>query len=219
MIKYTAIVPIKKLSKGLKNKNFKLLNGIPLYKYTINSALKSKIDKILITSDKDFTSIYKNERIIFDSRPEYLLKDNVDNLKVVSYILKKYSFIDNFVLLQPTSPLRTFKDINNSIEIYEKKKLKSLVSVTMVKNYPFIFNSKNDYQIIINKTFNSTNRQNYKTKAYSVNGAIYISNSNNFLKQKSFFIKNDTGYYLMPFSRSIDIDYKDDFNLVKKIIV
>ena len=139
MIKYTAIVPIKKLSKGLKNKNFKLLNGIPLYKYTINSALKSKIDKILITSDKDFTSIYKNERIIFDSRPEYLLKDNVDNLKVVSYILKKYSFIDNFVLLQPTSPLRTFKDINNSIEIYEKKKIKVIGKCHNGKKLPIYF--------------------------------------------------------------------------------
>ena len=40
MSKFVSIIPLRKGSKGIKNKNTKLLNGAPLYLYTINQSIR-----------------------------------------------------------------------------------------------------------------------------------------------------------------------------------
>ena len=49
------------------------------------------------------------------------------------------------------------------------------------------------------------------------NGAIYISDVKHFLKSESF-VTNDTLGYLMPESRSLDIDDKKDFDIFKNLV-
>ena len=57
-MRFLAIIPARKGSKGIKNKNFKLFNGKPLVYWTIKSAKKSKyLNKILVSTD---SSIIKN---------------------------------------------------------------------------------------------------------------------------------------------------------------
>ena len=51
-MKKIAIIPARSGSKGIKNKNIKILNNHPLIYYTINSAIKSKI----LSADDDYTS-------------------------------------------------------------------------------------------------------------------------------------------------------------------
>ena len=51
-MKNLAIIPARSGSKGLKNKNIKLLNGKPLLAYSIEAALKSKcFDSIIVSTD------------------------------------------------------------------------------------------------------------------------------------------------------------------------
>ena len=72
------IIPARKNSKGLKNKNIKKLNGIPLIKYTVNLAKKSKqIKKIYIsTDDERIIKLFKNDKFV--NIP--VLKSNPSNL-------------------------------------------------------------------------------------------------------------------------------------------
>ena len=51
-MKRIALIPARKGSKRIKNKNIKLLNGHPLIAYTIIAAKKSKLfDKIFVVTD------------------------------------------------------------------------------------------------------------------------------------------------------------------------
>ena len=53
MHKIIAFIPARKGSKGLKNKNFRKINGKSLLEITINSAKKVKIiDNIYISTDR-----------------------------------------------------------------------------------------------------------------------------------------------------------------------
>ena len=56
------IIPARGGSKSIPLKNIKLLKGIPLIEYTIQTALKSKlIDKLIVSTDhQDIIKICKN---------------------------------------------------------------------------------------------------------------------------------------------------------------
>ena len=61
MIKRLAIIPAKKISKRIKNKNLKLFKGKPLLYYPIKAAKQSKIfDTIHISSDSEKILNYSN---------------------------------------------------------------------------------------------------------------------------------------------------------------
>jgi CMP-N-acetylneuraminic acid synthetase len=111
--------------------------------------------------------------------------------------------------------LTNVEDINRAIELYFKKKAKSLISI--VKNnkpIEWFLEKKINNKITpyINKNFRS-NRQQTK-QLYIPNGAIYIFNSANLIKNNSYF-NNLTYSYVMPKSRSIDIDDKIDFQIAE----
>ena len=112
-MKYLAIIPARKGSKRIKNKNIKRFNREPLINWTIRSALKSKcFDKIFVSTDSvKIQKIAKKFKLECPYlRKASLAKDNSsshDVIKdVVNYYKKNY-VPDAIVLLQPTSPLRT----------------------------------------------------------------------------------------------------------------
>ena len=134
--KILCIIPARKNSKGIKNKNFKKINGKPLIFYPIKASLKSRfIDRIIFSSD---SKIYQKFAIKLGAdspfiRSKKLSTDKIptfDVLKDVLYKLNKNRFFyDIIVLLEPTSPFTTSQDIDNAIKIIVDKKFNSLVSV------------------------------------------------------------------------------------------
>ena len=119
-----AIIPARKGSKRLKNKNIFLLNKSPLIEYTIMAAKKSNfIDKIIVSTDsKKFLSIAnKNGIKVNKLRPKKLSEDNTPTIDVIKYETKKLKKNYFILVLQPTSPLRSTLEIDKSIEIFYKK--------------------------------------------------------------------------------------------------
>ena len=120
------IIPARSGSKRLKNKNILKLANKPLIFHTIESALKSKyIDKVILSTDSaEIASICKKLDVLIPFyRPDYLSNDSASTVDTVIYtldrLIKEYKFkISNFILLQPTSPLRNEIDIINAIEIF-----------------------------------------------------------------------------------------------------
>lgn len=125
-----AIIPARKGSKGLKNKNIKLINKKPLISYTIEAAIKSsKITEIFIsTNDLRVIKIASSYNINTPFlRPNKLATDKspaietyLDSIEKLNMNLKKKH--KNFVVLLPTSPLRSVNDIDKAIEVFQKKK-------------------------------------------------------------------------------------------------
>ena len=88
-------------------------------------------------------------------RPKNLSKDNTKTIDVVINLLKKIEKVRNYkpdiiVLLQPTSPLRSNKDIDNAIKLFIKSNATSLVSTV---NLPHNFNPESIMRLKNNKLY------------------------------------------------------------------
>jgi CMP-N,N'-diacetyllegionaminic acid synthase len=214
-----ALIPARGGSKGIKNKNIKPFCGLPLIAHTINQAKKVKhIDQIIVSTDSDNIkeiALKYGANVPFN-RPANLSDDNATNIDVVLHAIEKFNS-DIFILLQPTSPLRTSIDIDHSLQLLFKRQVKIVISTCKVKNYNFSFTLKSSGFISNSKKLNtlSTNRQDHE-QYFSVNGAIYAAYSNYFSKSKSFFTPK-TFSYEMPLSRSVDIDDMTDWEFAKKL--
>jgi len=218
MNKFISIIPLRKGSKGIKNKNTKLLNGIPLYIYTINQSsrlfekciVNTNIEEIL---NKKFTS-----NIDTFKREEKYSGDKTSMQEVLNDLFCKLNLVDyNAVLLQATSPLRSDQDIINAINLYKTKQYSLVLSVKATEKNVLKYGiKKNNFFKPLHKKSLFKNRQELP-KVLSPNGAIYVFSIKDFLKYKDF-PSNKIGFYEMPLERSIDIDNIEDFRKVSKII-
>lgn len=222
-----AIIPARGGSKGLPGKNIKAINGKPLIWYTINAAKKSKfIGKIIVSTDDDgIANISKSFRAeIPFMRPKELARD--DSLAIDNYIYTinklnegfKYC-IEEFIVLQPTSPLRTSLDIDNAVKIFKEKKADSVISVSEAIHPP-IWAKRIDSKGILMNYFDikigNKNRQEIE-KAYMPNGAIFVFKYS-LIKEKYSYYSDKTYPYVMPLERSIDIDSKLDFEFAEYLM-
>ncbi len=212
------IIPARGGSKGIKRKNIKLLAGKPLIAWTIEEAKKSKyIDRLIVsTDDKEIIdiSIEWGCEVPF-IRPSRFAKDKTPGIAPVHHALgelpERYDYV---VLLQPTSPLRTVKDIDGGI----KKGIgnKTCVSVTEATENPsqMFYSEGFNMRPVIEESY--VCRQDMP-KVYIVNGAIFMADTK-WISGKDTFIDDETVMYVMPPERSYDIDTMNDFTLVENII-
>ena len=217
---FLSVIPARKGSKGIKNKNIVKLGNKELIYWTINSSIKSKfINKTIVsTNSKKIASISKKYKAeVPFLRPENISNDNSPSIEAVLNIINNENFkmFTHVVLLQPTSPFRNYFHIDEAIKKIIKLKADSLVSVVSSdKPLEWSFQIKNDK--IINsdlKNFNSKRRQDLKEK-YFFNGAIYVNNIEKLKKYKKFIFK-DTIVYEMDQMSSIDIDTAFDLEIAK----
>ena len=221
--KILCIIPARKNSKGIKNKNFKKINGKPLIFYPIKASLKSRfIDRIIFSSD---SKIYQKFAIKLGAdstfiRSKKLSTDKIptfDVLKDVLYRLNKNRFFyDIIVLLEPTSPFTTSQDIDNAIKIIVDKKFNSLVSVVDSSKFSIDFQFKKQKNNLIKplQKKNVHRRRQDVEKTLVLEGSIYISNVRDFLKNRGF-ISNKTYGYELPKWKSIEIDDQYDLMLAR----
>lgn len=216
--KILAIIPARGGSKGLPGKNIKPLCGKPLIAYTIEAALNSnKISRVIVSTDD---GDIKKTAILFGAevpflRPDSLATDTASSSDVFKYTLNRLeleekNIIDDFVVLQPTSPLRKSIHIDEAINLFQEKKAKAVVS--FCKEQHSIFWHKNiDKQGKLVSIFEGNfikNRQEIKTTYYP-NGAIYVFNKDYLFKTPDF--TQDCYAYVMDRKYSVDIDTLDDF--------
>ena len=218
--KILCIIPARKGSKGILNKNIKLFNKKPLIYWTIKESLKSKyIDRCIVSTDSEKI---KNISIKFGAdapflRPKKISTDKSDVEEAISYTINKLSEkFDFIILLQPTSPLRTSKEIDRAIRVFEKKNYFNLVSITKNHNpieWILTKSKKGKIDFLLNKY--RYRRQDGKL-LYSPTGSIFISKIKYFLRNKTFYTNNTYGFE-MDNIKSIDIDSEEDFKLAEII--
>ncbi|MGF1807623.1 acylneuraminate cytidylyltransferase family protein, partial [Aliivibrio sifiae] len=181
-----AIVPARSGSKGLPGKNIKLFGEKPLIAYTIEAALKSKyIDDVIISTDDK--GIY-DLAISFGAkasflRPKHLAEDEslaIDNyIYTIDRLEKEFNYqINDFVVLQPTSPLRESSDIDGAISLFIEKEADSVISYCE-EYHPITWHKYIDKNGKLEDIFDNNilkNRQDIRPSYYP-NGAIYVFNS------------------------------------------
>ncbi|WP_312470778.1 acylneuraminate cytidylyltransferase family protein [Neobacillus sp.] len=217
-----AIIPARGGSKGIPRKNIRDLAGKPLIAWTIGEGKKSKyIDRIILSSeDSEIIEVAKayGAEVPF-IRPRHLAEDQTPGIDPVIHALKELPNYDFVVLLQPTSPMRQVEDIDGCIEKMFETGAPACVSVTYPEKSPYWMYTIKDNELIeplIPQNEIVTRRQELPI-VYSLNGAVYVARTDRLLETKSF-ITTQTSAYIMPNSRSYDIDTEDDFLLCEFLI-
>lgn len=214
-------IPARKGSKGIKNKNLIRINKKPLIYYTLRQAYKlKKTHKVEIKISTDSKNILnyakRNFKYKFDYlRPSKLAKDKSNVIDAVfhslSWFKKKNINFDTIILLQPTNPLRFENEIKNSLNLFFKKKLSSLMSVTPIREHPSetIKLSKTNWKYLVNPPKNH-GRQNFAKNYYFIDGTIFIVKNKFLQKNKKFILSGITYPYILQRTWPVDIDYYDD---------
>lgn len=219
-----SIITARGGSKGIPKKNIKLLNEKPVIAYTIEESIKSNFIKqtYVTTEDSEISDISQEYGAEVINRPKELAQDNSTSVDVIlhsiQYLENNDELPDFFVLLQPTSPLRTKEDIENAIRLFIENECDALISVSQLDHSSMMsFEIQNNFLTPnCDEKFLNRRRQELP-KFYCPNGAIYITTPTSIRKNKTFIPKKTTAY-IMPPERSIDLDTAFDFKLAEFLL-
>lgn len=216
-MKKIAIITARSGSKGLPNKNVLFANGKPLMAYSIEAALESgEFEKIIVSTDsQEYIDLLSHYPIEFVKRSAELASDKASSFVVIEDVLNKYQHLDfdYFVLLQPTSPLRTAQHIQEANVKFEQHfdKFDFLVSVSDAHKPTTLTREIDEDESLKNFKLDYSNyaRQQYHPE-YSPNGAIFSAKPQAYLTQKHFYGEKCIAYF-MDKEVSVDIDDRLDF--------
>lgn len=215
-------------SKGIKNKNIKLLNDKPLIAHTIEQAKMSNLfEHIVVSTDSDdIVKIVKEYGAeVFFKRGAKMANDTAGKLDVIrdafekseEYYKKKFDYL---IDLDVTSPLRNVNDIIDSFEQFIKNNNSNLITVMPSRRSPYfnlVEQDKNGKVFLSKSLDKQVLRRQDSPKCYDMNASIYIWKRETILSKNSIFLE-DTGLYVMPEERSIDIDNEIDFEFVEFLL-
>jgi CMP-N,N'-diacetyllegionaminic acid synthase len=208
-------------SKGIPDKNIKLLGGIPLLAYRIKSALaiSNSEDVIVSTDSEKYACISKSfgASVPF-LRPSELALDTSKSEGAVSHAIdwaesqgRRYDAIG---LLQPTSPfIKASHLLEAANNLFTKdSEAESIVSVRDVKPSSFLVQQDDRYLSVIAERISglTTARRQDFPKEITPSGGIFIAKWEVY-KEKRTFYTDKTLSYSLPDVYGIDIDEPLDF--------
>jgi len=221
MLKPICIIPARKGSKRIKNKNVKNFFGKPIIFYSINTAKKSNLFKeIHVSTDSNkIKRIAKKFNVECDIlRKKYLSSDSAKTFEVLKDFINNLSFIPEIVCcLYPASPFVKVHHLKKAYKILKKnRKLDLIIPVAKFSNNPL-------RSLVINKKlvkpsnskFFKLNSNNLKEFYYDT-GSFYMIRSKFIQKSKSFF---PSKAYPLEIKKNhfIDINDNEDFKLARKL--
>lgn len=220
-----AIIPARCGSKGVPKKNIKLLNGVPLIGYSIQTAQASKyINKIIVSTDcEEVKEIAQTFHIkVPFLRPKELASDTSLDIDYIKHTLEWLEFNENYipdfiVLLRPTTPIRESHIVDDAIQkMIDDTNNSSLRSSHKSSESPFKwFKVKNNIYVPIHEdyTLADTNkpRQSFED-VYIPNGYVDI------IKLETIQKNNDLyGNEIVSFitQTSYEIDTIEEFEYIE----
>lgn len=221
-----AVITARSGSKGLKDKNIKMLKDKPLLAYSIEAAKQSGIfSKIFVSTDSEryAETARKYGADVPFLRSEKIAGDSASSWDAVRESLCRYEDLgqqfDTVCLLQPTSPLRSSEDIINGYQLFIEKEADYVISVCQTEHSPLWSNTlSTDMSMdgFIDKEIYSKPRQELPVY-YRINGALYIVRVSVLDRVDNLYCKGCYAY-VMPMERSIDIDTALDFQMAELLM-
>lgn len=219
-----AIIPARKGSKGLPNKNLKVFKGKPLIAWSIESALKTNIiDKVFVSTDcEDIANLArKSGALVPFIRPAELANDSASMVAVLKHFIEWFTLNDGvgsdefvLILLQPTSPLRYAGTLQKAVRQFLDLEVDSLVGIVETHKFRWVGDPPSpnyDYANRLNRQdIPAHNRSFYET------GSIYVFNPKNVLEFDNVLAGSIVGFK-QRFWEGFEIDDIDDWVLAELI--
>ncbi len=229
-MKILGLIPARGGSKGVPNKNIKLLAGKPLINYTIEVGLAcAEITKLVVSTDSpEIAKISKaaGAEVPF-FRPAELATDtspSIDTvIHAVEFFRKEGNQFDAVCLLQPTSPFRQTEEVQKAISTFIEKEADSLISVRKVPhqfNPHWIFepNADDDFLKIATGESEIITRRQELPPAYYRDGSIYLVKTEVLLKKRSLYGER-IAFSLSENDVFVNIDTMEDWERAEKGIL
>lgn len=209
-----AFLPIKSHSERVPNKNFRLLKGVPLYRWILSSLLTCEsIDEICIDTDSrdiNLSNLGKHPRIVIKQRKSHLIGDDVSmNLLIEDYLESLHEPCDIF-MTHVTNPFLSGKTIKTLIDRYYALKLEGFDSLFSVTEFRArFFDSKVKP---INHRMSELKKTQDLEPWYMENSCAYVFSKDSFANSNSR-IGNSPSIFVTPLLESIDIDTLAEWEL------
>lgn len=227
IINFLILIPCRKGSQGVRNKNFLKVKNNPIYWYSVKHAKiiknKYKSSFIGITTDNNKILKKKIKDVFLINRPSAISKNNSKSseyiLHALEYFQKKNIVFKNLIILQPTCPLREKKDLLKSVKIFLSKKSNSLISAYK-ENYiteKVMYEKNKSFGKALNILHNNENLRQEHKPFFVRNGSIYITKIKFFMKYRKIISRNPI-LYVMNKINSVNIDTYEDLEIFKKLI-
>lgn len=221
--KLAAIVPARAGSQRFPGKNNASVGGRTLLQRTIDAIRETGLfSRIVLTTDDETLSADAaslNEVELVD-RPEKLATSDATSQDVVRHAIEAKS-LQNYtiVLLQLTSPLRTSRDISETVRLLTEKGHPSAVTVTSWRippSPPFGIVSESG-KLGQQRLSDWPPPESPNGTSWAINGAVYAFRAEEFMQTGQFYSESSAIYH-MPLWRSIDIDYREDLEFAAKLL-
>ena len=223
--RFLAIVPARCGSKGLPGKNLLPLKNKPLLAWSVEAGLGSRYtSKTVVSSDcEEILDVARSYGAYALRRPKALALDSSPSEPLIQHALEHFANegepFDYAILLQPTSPLRNAEDLDRAIETLLDSDANALISVYEPEHSPFK-SFKVDEEGYLHGLIDDETpfmRRQDLPRVYMPNGAIYIVETDYFLRSGKLF-SSRTVPFVMPREKSVDIDDLEDFKRAEKIL-
>lgn len=196
-----AVIPARAGSKGIPNKNVRLIGGKPLVEYAIANALASKwITEVVVTTDSDMVRVIAEQlgaKTV--TRSADLCGDSV-TLDSVIYDAARRFDCDIVVTMQPTSPTLTVATLDRAIGHFIQNGLDTLISAC---NRPHLAWRRDAVGKVVPAYEKRLNRQ-YLPPYYEETGAFVVSRRE--IVTATSRIGPKTEVFEIPEEESLDID-------------
>lgn len=208
-----ALVPMKHSSERVPQKNYRNLNGRPVFHYILETLSQCSIDKIVVDTDspviKDgIENFFPHVQVI--DRPKHLRDGHTSMNEIIAYDMTQ---LDDTCFLQThcTNPLLRPQTVDCAIKLFENlfPKNDSLFSVTPVQKR-FWFTSK----LAVNHNPRALLRTQDLPRIYEENSCIYIFTSQSFGRRNNRLGRNPVMFMMDPIE-AWDIDTMLDFKIVE----
>lgn len=219
-----AIIPARGGSKGIPKKNIKMLLGKPLIQYTIDEANSSLyVDDVVVSTDsEEIAEVSEQLGAKVIQRPPELSGDSalvVDALRyTIEALEKEHLKYDIVLLLEPTSPLRTYSVIDECIEKFSNQNVESVTTFSETSVPPDrIWRISDDSVEPYIKGANPWLPRQKLELGYQLNGLVYAIKMSSFkaMEKSNSVLTEKITAVITPKEISIDIDDMLDFRLIE----
>ncbi len=220
------LIPARGGSKGVPGKNMRKITGRPLIDFSILAAQQSNyIDGVYVSSDDP--AILQHAQAMGATaivRPGEFATDTAPAVAVIEHfigtlpnaLLQQDLYI---VYLQPSSPLRTARHIDDALELMLSANAQSLMSVSEAEKSPFkmfTLDANRRLQSLFDEKLSNARRQDLPA-VFAPNGAIYVFRVSEF-KARGGFPSNGSTPFVMNAINSLDIDTEEDIRHAEMIL-
>jgi CMP-N,N'-diacetyllegionaminic acid synthase len=219
-VKPLCVIPARRGSKRLPEKNVAQLGGRPLLAWTVDAALESELfDHVYVsTEDPGYAALARELGATPHARPIELAGDLVSATDVCLDVLDAHDGHDAVVCLQPSSPLRTADDVRGAWERFVDSGADYLVSVTPIDPHYYHWAVEQDgewWRMVFGDRY--LVERLLLPPIYRPNGAIKIGRTGPLRARRDFFGPRLATYEL-PHERSVHVAEPFDLRLAESLL-